>query len=139
MIFVDDLMQHGTPGRYRGALAAQAERVGARNGHRWCHLFSDKLGPDFRELHDFAALIGMKRSWFQGDHYDLTPGRRAAAVRAGAKELERHEAVAIWRKQREAKRARMAAPGALVTCEHSPHPHPLNDDGTRCLFPKEAP
>ncbi len=97
-IYVDDLMQHGTPGGYRGKDAAQAERVGARNGHRWCHLFADDA--DCEELHAFARRIGLRREWFQGNHYDLTPGRRAAAVRAGAKELARAEAVAIWRAQR---------------------------------------
>jgi hypothetical protein len=97
-IYVDDLMQHGAPGQYRGKDAAQAERVGARNGHRWCHLFADEA--DCIELHHFAVSIGLKRSWFQGNHYDLTPGKRALAVRAGAKELSRKESVAIWRAQR---------------------------------------
>jgi hypothetical protein len=41
-----------------------------------------------------AARIGLKRSWFQSSHllhhchYDLTPGKRAAAVRAGAVEVK---------------------------------------------------
>lgn len=54
-----------------------------------CHLFADGL----EELHAFAAKIGMRRAWFQGKatlpHYDLTAKRRAAAVAAGAKEVER--------------------------------------------------
>ena len=104
MIYVDDLMQHGAPGTYRGDGAAQAERVGARNGHRWCHLFSDETDPAMPELHAFARRVGMRRPWFQGNHYDLTPGRRAAAVKAGARELGRREAVAIWRAQRAAGR-----------------------------------
>jgi hypothetical protein len=42
-----------------------------------------------------AARIGMQREWFQAPlksskpHYDLTPPRRAAAVAAGAVELDR--------------------------------------------------
>lgn len=97
MIYVDALMRSGAPGKYRGTGSAQAERVGARNGHHWCHLFADEA--DCPELHAFAARIGMRRSWFQGNHYDLTPGRRYAAVVAGAKEVDRAEAVAIWRAQ----------------------------------------
>lgn len=38
MIFVDGLIAYGSS--YSGPDAAQAARVGARNGHRWCHLFS---------------------------------------------------------------------------------------------------
>lgn len=98
MIYVDDLVESGAAGKYRGKDAAQAERVGARNGHRWCHLFADEA--DSEELHAFARRIGMRREWFQRNHYDLTPGRRAAAVKAGAREVDRRESVAIWRKQR---------------------------------------
>lgn len=54
-----------------------------------CHLIADSL----EELHEFAAKIGMKRQWFQGDgtipHYDLTPIRRSKAVSLGAVELDR--------------------------------------------------
>lgn len=72
-VYVDSLFDWSGAG-YHGADAAQAERVGARNGHRWCHMVSD-LGPDVLELHAMAAKLGLKRAWFQGDHYDLTPGR----------------------------------------------------------------
>jgi hypothetical protein len=75
---------------------AQAFRVGARNGHRWCHMFADEN----EELHALAKRIGLKREWFQedrdGGHYDLTPSRRAAAVRLGAIEVSRHDAACIW-------------------------------------------
>ncbi len=67
-----------------------------------CHLFTDTLELD--ELHRVAAAAGMKRSWFQDSksapHYDLTPSRRAAAIAAGAVEVDRHAAVAIWRARR---------------------------------------
>ncbi len=63
---------------------------------RWnssCHLFAD----DVDELHAFAMGIGLKRSWFQDHprlpHYDLTPGVRARAVRAGAIEVSCREMV----------------------------------------------
>lgn len=50
------------------------------------------LGTDLDELHRFAAQLGLRRSWFQGDstfaHYDLTASKRALAVEAGAVEIE---------------------------------------------------
>lgn len=55
-------------------------------GRDWCHLISDESDD---ELHAFAEKIGMKRAWAQlppkasTPHYDLTPSRRAAAVKAG--------------------------------------------------------
>lgn len=68
-----------------------------------CHLFSDTVELD--ALHDLAARIGMKRTWFQdkvtAPHYDLTPSRRALAVAAGAVEVDRRGAAAIWRMRRE--------------------------------------
>lgn len=50
----------------------------------WCHLASTE---SFTELHDFAHRIEIKRCWFHKHHYDLTPGKRAQAVRAGAVEV----------------------------------------------------
>lgn len=97
---------------YSGPDAAEAARVGARNGHQWCHLFSDEQDPAFPALHAFAAKLGLRRAWFQGDHYDLTPSRRAAAVRAGAKEATRAEAVAIWKRTPRARRYRCSK------CDH---------------------
>ena len=95
-IYVDAIFEW-TAG-YRGKDSAQAARVGTRHGHRWCHLFADEA--DCEELHAFAAKLGMRRSWFQGDHYDLVPPRRARAVALGAVEVDRAHAVAIRRDQR---------------------------------------
>lgn len=39
------------------------------------------------ELHAMADLIGLSRRWYQGDHYDVSMGLRAAAVTNGAKEI----------------------------------------------------
>lgn len=70
------------------------------------HLSCDPT-DDLDALHQFAAGIGLKRSWFQPrggimPHYDLTPGMRAAALRAGANELTTREAVtAVIRAWRE--------------------------------------
>lgn len=56
------------------------------------HLTTD--GP-LEELHAFAARIGMKREWFQNHriapHYDLTPRRRAVAIKLGAVEVSMRE------------------------------------------------
>lgn len=61
-----------------------------------CHLTADTI----EELHLFAESIGMKRAWFQKGggwreipHYDLTAGKRKAAVSKGAVELSRNEMV----------------------------------------------
>lgn len=66
-------------------------RVGRING-QWCHMTADTE----EELHEFAERIGMKQSWFQNAgrasfHYDVTKGRRAAAVKAGAVEISWRE------------------------------------------------
>lgn len=65
----------------------------------WCHLFSDQGEA---ELHPFAQKIGLKREWFQSNprhpHYDLSPGKRAEAVKNGATEVTTEEMVRIiWR------------------------------------------
>jgi hypothetical protein len=67
---------------------SQARRVGARNGHLWCHMTADTE----EDLDAMAVKIGMKLAWKQHPgnprrvHYDLTPSRRALAVKAGAVE-----------------------------------------------------
>ena len=65
-----------------------------------CHLIADTN----EELHEFAARLGMRRSWFQkatsGPHYDLTEPKRRLAVSLGAVELEDrpfHEILKRWR------------------------------------------
>ena len=50
--------------------------------HVWCHMVTD--GDSFDELHGIAKLIGLKQEWFQGDHYDLVPSKRAMALKYGA-------------------------------------------------------
>lgn len=92
-IFVDALFSWTT---YRGDRASQASFVGRRNGHRWCHMITD--GPD-DELHEFAQKIGLKRGWFQGDHYDLVPSKRTLAVKLGAIEVEGRRIVEILRER----------------------------------------
>ena len=50
----------------------------------WCHMATD---ASFEELHAFAARLGLRRAWFQRDHYDLPAHARAAAVALGAEEV----------------------------------------------------
>ena len=68
-----------------------------------CHLAADTLD----ELHEFAARLGMRRSWFQSGngrhpHYDLVKSRRDRAVALGALEVSGRDLVLMWRAQREA-------------------------------------
>lgn len=61
------------------------------------HLSCDPT-EDLDALHKFASSIGLKRSWFQPrggimPHYDLSPGMRQQALKAGANELTTREAV----------------------------------------------
>jgi hypothetical protein len=55
-----------------------------------CHMVSD-VSHD--ELHAFALRLGLRRVWFQGDHYDLTNGRRAQALELGAVAVTAREIV----------------------------------------------
>ena len=50
----------------------------------WCHMTTD---GSFEELHEFARRLGLRRAWFQHDHYDLPAHGRAAAVALGAEEV----------------------------------------------------
>lgn len=65
------------------------------------------------ELHAFAARIGLRRSWFQPrsvPHYDLSPGKREQALRAGAEFVP----------AREQARARIAARAIIGPMEDKP-------------------
>ncbi len=102
-VYVDEFVEHPLAA-YHGD--GHAQRVGARNGHRWCHLYADTE----EELHAFAARIGMRRGWAQVSrrgvpHYDLTPSRRSAAVKAGAVQLDRGGARLLRDRLREGRAA----------------------------------
>lgn len=63
------------------------------------HMFADTLG----ELHDMAAMLGLRREWFQDHnvpHYDVCQSKRALAIWLGAVEIERGEVVKIIRRWR---------------------------------------
>lgn len=45
-----------------------------------CHMLADTE----EELHAMADKIGIERRHYQGDHYDISKGKRALATKAGA-------------------------------------------------------
>jgi Protein of unknown function (DUF4031) len=78
----------------------------------WCHMTTD---GSFEELHEFAARLGLRRAWFQRDHYDLPPHGRAAAVALGAEEVGTRELLlrmAGPRGERARRRAERGSPRA---------------------------
>jgi hypothetical protein len=101
-IYVDNFRAPATVGRIRG---------------RWSHLTADTPA----ELHTFAALLGLRREWFQGRckygncptiddccahfHYDVTDNVRQDAVTAGAKSIDIRELGAITSARRPIYRA----------------------------------
>lgn len=54
-----------------------------------CHMVADTAV----ELHNMADRIGVKRKWFQGNHYDICLAKRCLAVKYGAVEVTRKELV----------------------------------------------
>lgn len=75
MVYVDALREYP---------AALIKRAARHHGRRWCHLTADTTD----ELHTFALRLGLKLASFQDDHrhphYDLTPAKRALALKLGA-------------------------------------------------------
>lgn len=48
-----------------------------------CHMIADTA----EELHLMAARIGVKRRWYQGDHYDICQSMKKKAIAFGATEI----------------------------------------------------
>lgn len=48
---------------------------------------SHMIAETHEELHAMADKLGLKRGWFQGDHYDISMSVRARAVEFGAVEI----------------------------------------------------
>lgn len=69
-------------------------------GREWCHLVADSLD----ELHSFATLLGLQRSWFQGKgrypHYDVTIAVRNRALLLGAIDADRTTLIECCRRVR---------------------------------------
>jgi hypothetical protein len=57
---------------------------------RWAHLVSDS---SLEELHTFADELGLRRAWFQGDHYDVPAEVRRHAIALGARPVSSAELV----------------------------------------------
>ena len=81
----------------------------------WCHVAAD---GSFEELHEFAARLGLRRAWFQRDHYDLPAHGRAAAVALGAEEVSTGELLLRMSGPRgeRARRRAMAPAGVAWLC-----------------------
>ncbi|MEU0784464.1 DUF4031 domain-containing protein [Streptomyces sp. NPDC006173] len=62
------------------------------HGRVWSHLISD---VSYDELHAFAETLGAPRRAFERDHYDIPSHRYAAAVAAGAVEVNSREVVRL--------------------------------------------
>ena len=59
-------------------------------GERWSHLVSDL---SYEELHDFVSKMGIPRTAFQGDHYDIPERIWLKAVELGAIHTDPRELV----------------------------------------------
>ena len=65
-----------------------------------CHMATD---DPLSELHQMAASLGLRRAWFQNTpthpHDDLTPGKRAQAIRRGAQAVSTLDLMRRWYQQ----------------------------------------
>lgn len=60
------------------------------------HMIADTID----ELHAMADRLGLKRKWFQGDHYDVSKSVREAAIRAGAVPVELRQLACMSKRQK---------------------------------------
>lgn len=85
-VYVDTLQTYN-----KNLVAKDAQK----HGTKWCHLMTDS--DDLEELHKFAKLIGLKKSWFQNHktspHYDLIPSKKELAISNGALPVSKLEIV----------------------------------------------
>jgi len=78
MILIDKITEYNTTIRYK----------------KFSHMVSDISAE---ELYEFADKLGLKRQWSQerpkatAHHYDITPSKRALAVKLGAIEVTSKE------------------------------------------------
>lgn len=54
--------------------------LGQYRGMKMSHMIADTED----ELHAMADKIGVSRTWYQGDHYDVCMSKRALAIKCGA-------------------------------------------------------
>ena len=48
-----------------------------------CHMIADSE----EELHRMADQLGLRRRWYQGDHYDISLSKRRLALELGARPI----------------------------------------------------
>lgn len=53
------------------------------------------------ELHAMAKKIGIKKKWFQGDHYDICKEKRELAIENGARKASVYQMAAMRRQLKE--------------------------------------
>jgi hypothetical protein len=73
-----------------------------KDGKQWCHMIADTEA----ELIASAAMLGLKREWLHVSssgirHFDLTPRKRALAIKHGAIEVTGGEFIAIGYRNRD--------------------------------------
>lgn len=61
--------------------------IGEYRAGKYTMKMSHMIADTEEELHVMAAKIGVSRRWYQGDHYDVSLGKRSLAVQAGAVEI----------------------------------------------------
>lgn len=77
-------------------MAVYVDQLRAYPTGYWCHMIADSD----EELHRMAGRIGLKRGWFQGDHYDLRRRPRERALALGALEATSRQLVHLRRRRR---------------------------------------
>ena len=95
---------------------------------------SHMIADTDQELHAMADCIGVKRKWFQGDHYDICLSMRAKAVAAGAVEItltnvlhgraaaKNRSAPGIRSRKRSSQKTETLMARKLTTCHANPWP-----------------
>lgn len=83
VVYVDDMYKYT-----RGRLY-----VGRSRTLKCSHMIADTDA----ELHAMAEALGLRRAWFQGDHYDVSLAKRKEAIALGAKPVTMRELVRLLR------------------------------------------
>lgn len=83
-------------------IAARVQNGSRTHTSRWCHMTADTT----EELLTMARKLRLKDSWIQYpgtplEHFDLTSGKRAQAVRLGVTEITWREGVAQLKAKRD--------------------------------------
>jgi hypothetical protein len=60
---------------------------------------SHMIADSEQELHAMADRIGVQRRWYQGDHYDISKGKRELAIQYGAVQITVKQAAGMRRRR----------------------------------------